>query len=203
MNVTGLDWGILLAIVLVLFGRDLRCATLRPHAISFREAAAWSVFFVAAAVGFGAALGGLEGWGYAGQFFAGYIVEYSLSVDNLFVFIIIRSSFAVPREHQQRVLIFGIVASLCLRASFIAIGAALISALSFMFLIFALALVWTSFRLFTHRESDPDVASSPLVRATRRLLPVTDRFDGGRLITREEGGGGGAARLIVCRRLRG
>jgi tellurite resistance protein TerC len=187
MNVTGLDWGILLAVVLVLFALDLLVSTLRPHAVGFREAAAWAVFFVAAAAGFGAALGGLEGWGYAGQFFAGYIVEYSLSVDNLFVFVIIMSSFAVPREHQQRVLIFGIVASLCLRAAFIAAGAALLSALSFMFLIFGLTLVWTAFRLFTHRESDPDVADSPLVRATRRVLPVTDRFDGGRLVTREDG----------------
>src|SRR5581483_10868098 len=187
MNVTGLDWGILLAIVLVLFALDLLVSTLRPHAVGFREAAAWAVFFVTAAAGFGAALGGLEGWGYAGQFFAGYIVEYSLSVDNLFVFVIIMSSFAVPREHQQRVLIFGIVASLCLRAAFIAAGAALLSVLSFMFLIFGLTLVWTAFRLFTHRESDPDVADSPLVRATRRVLPVTDRFDGGRLVTREDG----------------
>jgi len=72
MNVTGLDWGVLLAIVLVLFALDLLVATLRPHAVGFREAAAWSAFFVTAAVGFGAALGGLEGWGYAGQFFAGY-----------------------------------------------------------------------------------------------------------------------------------
>jgi tellurite resistance protein TerC len=187
MDVTGADWGVLLGIVAVLFALDLLLATLRPHAVGFREAALWSLFFVAAAAGFGAALGGLEGWGYAGQFYAGYIVEKSLSVDNLFVFVIIMSSFAVPREHQQRVLIFGILASLCLRAVFIAIGAALLSALSFMFLVFGLVLIWTAARLFTHRESDPDVSGSPLVRATRRLLPVTDSYDGGRLITRENG----------------
>ena len=133
------------------------------------------------------ALAALEGWDYAGQFFAGYIVEKSLSVDNLFVFVIIMSSFAVPREHQQRVLIFGIIASLCLRAAFIAIGAALLSALSFMFLIFGLALIWTALRLFTHRDADPDVAGGPLVRAHARFLPVTDSYDGGRLITREHG----------------
>jgi tellurite resistance protein TerC len=85
------------------------------------------------------------------------------------------------------VLIFGIAASLCLRAAFIAVGAALLSALSFMFLIFGLVLVWTAVRLFTHREADPDVAGSPLVRAARRLLPVTDAYDGGRLITRVDG----------------
>jgi tellurite resistance protein TerC len=187
MNVTGADWAVLLAIVLALFALDLLVATLRPHAVGFREAALWSVLFIAAAAGFGVALGGLEGWGYTGQFFAGYIVEKSLSVDNLFVFVIIMSSFAVPREHQQRVLIFGIAASLCLRAAFIAIGAALLSALSFMFLVFGLVLIWTAVRLFTHREADPDVAGSPLVRATRRFLPATDTYDGGRLLTRENG----------------
>ena len=138
---------------------------------------------MAVAVGFGFVLAALEGWGYAGQYFAGYIVEKSLSIDNLFVFVIIMTSFAVPREHQQRVLIFGIIASLCLRAAFIAVGAALLSALSFMFLIFGLVLVWTAFRLFTHRDSDPDVANSGLVRTTRRFLPVTDDYDGGRLTT--------------------
>ena len=187
MEVTAADWAVLLGIVLALFTLDLVLATLRPHAVGFREAAGWSVFFVAAAAGFGAALGGLEGWGWAGQFFAGYIVEKSLSVDNLFVFVIIMASFAVAGEHQQRVLVFGIAAALCLRAAFIAIGAALLSALSFMFVIFGLALIWTAVRLFTDRDADPDVADSPLVRATRKVLPVTDRYDGGRLITRENG----------------
>ena len=187
MNVTAADWGVLLAIVLALFGLDLVLATLRPHAVGFREAAVWSVFFVAAAAGFGVAFAGLEGWGYAAQFFAGYIVEKSLSVDNLFVFVIIMSSFAVPREHQQRVLIFGIAASLCLRAAFIALGAALLELLSFMFLIFGLALIWTAARLLAHRDADPDVAGSRLVRVTRRVLPATHAYDGGRLITRAGG----------------
>ncbi len=187
MNVTAADWVVLLATVVALFAVDLLVATLRPHAMGFREAALWYLLFAAAAVGFGVSLAALEGWDYGGQFFAGYIVENSLSVDNLFVFVVIMSSFAVPGEYQQRVLIFGILTSLCLRAAFIAVGAALLSALSFMFLIFGLALVWTAFRLFTQRDADPDVAQSPLVRATRRLLPVTDRYDGGRMVTRENG----------------
>jgi len=187
MNVTVADWAVLLGTVLALFGLDLLLATVRPHAVGFGEAAGWSVFFVAVATGFGVAFAGLEGWGYAAQFFAGYIVEKSLSVDNLFVFVIIMSSFAVPREHQQRALIFGIAASLCLRAAFIALGAALLSLLSFMFLIFGLALVWTAVRLFTHRDADPDVTRSPLVRSARRVLPVSDAYDGGRLVTRAGG----------------
>jgi TerC family integral membrane protein len=187
VSVSTVDWLVLLGTVFILLAVDLFVATLRPHAVGFREAAIWSVFFVAVAVGFGFVLAALKGWGYAGQYFAGYIVEKSLSIDNLFVFVIIMTSFAVPREHQQRVLIFGIIASLFLRAAFIAVGAALLSALSFMFLIFGLVLVWTAFRLFTHRESDPDVADSGLVRATRRFLPVTDGYDGGRLLTRVGG----------------
>jgi tellurite resistance protein TerC len=186
MNVTATDWVVLLAVVAALFAVDLLVATLRPHAMGFREATLWYLLFASAAVGFGLALAALEGWDYAGQFFAGYIVENSLSVDNLFVFVIIMTAFAVPAEHQQRVLIFGIAASLCLRAAFIAIGAALLEALSFMFLIFGLVLVWTAFRLLTQRDAEPDVAESVLVRAARRLLPVTDRYDGGRLVTREK-----------------
>jgi tellurite resistance protein TerC len=187
VNASTVDWLILLGIVLVLLAADLLVATLRPHAVGFREAALWSAFFVAVAVGFGFLLASLEGWAYAGQYFAGYIVEKSLSIDNLFVFVIIMSSFAVPREYQQRILIFGIAASLCLRAVFIAVGAALLSALSFMFLVFGLVLIWTAVRLFTHRDADPDVSGSRLVRAARRLLPVTDAYDEGRLLTRVGG----------------
>ena len=181
------DWGALLATVLALFAIDLVLATLRPHVVGFREAALWSLFFVAAAAGFGAALAGLEGWGYAGQFFAGYIVEKSLSADNLFVFVVIMSSFAVPREHQQRTLIFGIAASLCLRAAFIALGAALLELLSFMFLVFGLALLWTAVRLLAHRDTEPGPPAGRLVRAVRRVLPATGTYDGGRLVTRVGG----------------
>jgi tellurite resistance protein TerC len=185
--------------VLPLFAIDLLSATRRPHAVGLAEAALWLAFFVTAAAGFGVVLGALEGWGYAGQFFAGYIVEESLSVDNLFVFAVIMSSFAVPREHQPRVLIFGIITSLCLRAGFIAAGAALLSALSVTFLLFGLALIWTAVRLVLHpdtgpadpsgqdRPASPDSPASPgqrLARVLRRFLPVTDAYDGGRLLSR-------------------
>jgi tellurite resistance protein TerC len=187
MNVTGADWGVLLAIVLVLFALDLLVATLRPHAVGFREAAAWSGFFIAAAAGFGVALAALQSWDYAGQFFAGYIVEKSLSVDNLFVFVIIMATFAVPREHQQRVLVIGIIAALALRAVFIALGATLLSLLSFMFLVFGLLLLWTAIRLYRHRDEDPDIQNNPVVRVSRRILPVSGSYDGGKLITRAGG----------------
>jgi TerC family integral membrane protein len=181
------DWVVLLGIALALFAIDLVPATLRPHAIGFREAAVWWGLFVAAAAGFAVILAFLEGGEYAAQFTAGYIVELSLSVDNLFVFVIIMSSFAVPREHQQRVLIFGIGTALCLRAGFIAVGAVLLELLSFMFLIFGLVLIWTAVRMLAHRGADPHVADGPLVRVARRILPVSDQLDDGRLITRDGG----------------
>jgi tellurite resistance protein TerC len=117
-----------------------------------------------------------------GQYFAGYLVEKSLSIDNLFVFVIIMAAFAVPRDYQQRVLIIGIIAALALRAMFIALGAALLSLLSFMFLVFGLALTWTAVRLYQHRNEDPDVGNSALVRAARRILPVSGSYADRRLI---------------------
>jgi tellurite resistance protein TerC len=101
--------------------------------------------------------------------------------------VIIMATFAVPREHQQRVLIFGIIAALALRAVFIALGAALLSLLSFMFVVFGLLLLWTAVRLYRHRDEDPDVGNNALVRASRRILPVSDTYDGGRLISRAGG----------------
>jgi tellurite resistance protein TerC len=174
-------------VIVVLLGLDLVLATVRPHAVGYKEAAVWSAAYIAVAVVFGVILGTLSGWGYGGQYFAGYLVEKSLSVDNLFVFVIIMATFAVPREHQQRVLVFGIIAALVLRAVFIAVGAALLSALSFMFLVFGLLLVWTAVRLYRHRDEDPDISSNALVRMSRRILPVNDAYDGGRLISRVGG----------------
>jgi tellurite resistance protein TerC len=155
--------------------------------MSFRNAAAWSLFYVAAALAFGAALGLLEGWSLGSQFLAGYVVEKSLSVDNLFVFVIIMSTFAVPAEHQPRALAFGIGLALVLRAIFIALGAALLAAFSFMFLVFGIALIATAVQLFRHRDQEPSVTDNRLVALARRRLPLTDRYDGGRIVTRVNG----------------
>jgi len=139
----------------VLFAIDLFVS--RPghaHTVGLREAALASAFYVGVAIAFGVAFGVMAGWDFGAQYFAGYIVEKRLSVDNLFVFVVIMSTFAVPPEHQQRVLTFGILAALVLRAIFIALGAALISVFSFMFLIFGLLLVFTAVQLFRHRDQD-------------------------------------------------
>ncbi|HEY1323899.1 MAG TPA: TerC/Alx family metal homeostasis membrane protein [Streptosporangiaceae bacterium] len=187
MVVTAAGWAVTIGVIAVLLAFDLLLATVRPHAVGYREAAAWSAFYIAVAVVFGLVFASVVGWGYGAEYFAGYLVEKSLSVDNLFVFVIIMATFAVPREHQQRVLTFGIIAALALRAVFIALGAALLSLLSFMFVIFGLLLLWTAVRLFRHRDQDPDIENNALVRSSRRILPVTDSYAGGRLFSRERG----------------
>jgi tellurite resistance protein TerC len=159
----------------------------RSDTVGFRGAVIASVVYVGVAIAFGVAFGMIAGWDFGAEYFAGYIVEKSLSVDNLFVFVVIMATFAVPPEHQHRVLTFGIIAALILRAIFIALGAALISAFSFMFLVFGLLLVFTAVQLFRHRDQDPDIEDNALVRATRRVLPVTEDYHDGRMLARIDG----------------
>ncbi len=187
LEITTLAWVATIGAIVALFAFDLFVAGGRAHVVGFREAVGWSVFYIAFALAFGVVFGLLAGWEFGAQYFAGYIVEKSLSVDNLFVFVILMSAFAVPAEHQQRVLTFGILVALILRAIFIALGAALLSLFSFMFLLFGLLLIFTAVQLFRHRDQDPSIEDNVLVRAARRVLPFTDRYDGGRLITRVDG----------------
>ena len=188
LDVTLTGWGATIGLIVVLFAIDLFVS--RPghaHTVGFREAVIASVLYVSVAILFGVAFGFIAGWDFGAEYFAGYIVEKSLSVDNLFVFVVIMSTFAVPAEHQQRVLTFGILAALVMRAIFIALGAALISTFSFMFVVFGLLLVATAIQLFRHRDQDPDVQDNAVVRLTRRVIPVTETYDGGRLLTRLDG----------------
>ena len=188
LEVTFAGWAATIGLIAALFAIDFFQS--RPghaHRVEFREAAIASAFFVGVALAFGVVFGQIAGWDYGAEYFAGYIVEKSLSVDNLFVFVVIMSTFAVPAEHQQRLLTFGILAALLMRAIFIAIGAALISAFSFMFLVFGVALVATAIQLFRHRDADPDVSDNLLVRLTRRAIPVTGEYDDGRMFKRIDG----------------
>jgi tellurite resistance protein TerC len=187
LEITGTEWAITLGLILGLFLLDLLISGRRPHAVGFGEAIGWSIFYIGAAIAFGVAFGQLKGWDYGAEYFAGYLVEKSLSVDNLFVFVIIFATFAVPEKHQHKILTFGILLALVLRAAFIAVGAALLSAFSFMFLVFGLILIVTAVKLFQHRDEDPTVEDNGLVRLTRRVLPVTDTYDEGRLITKLDG----------------
>ena len=164
---------------------DLFLSARRPHAVGFREASVQSIFYIGVAVGFGVVFGSIAGWDYGAEYFAGWVVEKSLSVDNLFVFVIIMSTFAVPVEHQHKVLTFGIIGALVLRVIFIVLGAALLAAFSFMFLVFGLMLIATAVQLFRHRDEDPSVEDNALVRFARRHLPFTEDYEGGRLFTRQ------------------
>ncbi len=188
LDVTFAGWAATIGLIGGLFALDVWVS--RPghaHTVGFREAAVASAFFVGVALAFGVLFGVIAGWDFGAEYFAGYIVEKSLSVDNLFVFVVILSTFAVPAEHQHRVLTFGILIALVMRGIFIALGAALIATFSFMFVIFGLLLVYTAIQLFRHRDQDPDVGDNPLVRLMRRLLPVTSEYHDGRMLTRLDG----------------
>jgi tellurite resistance protein TerC len=180
-------WVVTLVVILALLALDLILGWLKPHQVGFREATAWSVFYVLVAVVFGVWFAYTYGTDLGTEYFAGYLVEKSLSVDNLFVFVIIMTTFSVPEEHQHKVLTFGIVLALVMRAMFIALGAALISLFSFMFLLFGLLLIYTAVQLYRHRDEDPDVEDNPVVKTARRVLPITDGYVDGRIITRVEG----------------
>lgn len=188
LDVSLTAWAATIAFVVLLLAVDLASSrSSRAHAVGFREAVLWSLFYVGVAVGFGVLFGTLAGWDYGAEYFAGYVVEKSLSVDNLFVFVIIMSTFAVPAEHQQRVLTFGIILALVMRAIFIALGAALLAAFSVMFLLFGLLLLFTAVQLFRHRDEDPSIEDNRVVAFARRRLPISDRYDGSRVTTRVAG----------------
>ncbi|MGH2896901.1 MAG: TerC family protein [Solirubrobacteraceae bacterium] len=184
-SVTG--WAATLGLIAGLVAFDLWHGGRRPHAVGVREAAAWSAFYITVAMLFGVTFAVIAGWDLGAQYFAGYVVEKSLSVDNLFVFVIIMSTFAVPAQQQSRLLMIGIVGALVLRGVFIALGAALLDAFSFTYLLFGLALAVTAIQLFRHRNQDPSVTDNALVSATQRVLPLSDEYDGHRLLTRRAG----------------
>jgi tellurite resistance protein TerC len=187
LEVTTLRWVLTIGLVVALLALDLGLAAARPHVVSFREAAISSVFYVLVAIMFGVVFTAQAGADLGTQYFAGYIVEKSLSIDNLFVFVIIMTTFAVPEVYQQKVLTWGIVMALVMRGIFIAVGAALLELFSFMFLIFGLVLIVTAVQLYRHRNVDPDVADNALVRLARKALTVTDDYVGGRMFTRKAG----------------
>ena len=187
LEVSVLRWTVTIGLIVAVLAVDLGLAALRPHAVGFREAAVSSVLFIAVALVFGLVFTVQVGGEFGAQYFAGYLVEKSLSVDNLFVFVIIMATFAVPEIQQQKVLTFGIVLALILRGIFIAMGAALLDLFAFMFLIFGVVLIVTAVQLYRHRDVDPDMQDNALVRLARRVLPVTDEYDRGRMLTRLNG----------------
>jgi TerC family integral membrane protein len=167
----------LIVLVGVLFA-DLFVIGRRPHEPSIRESTLWVCLYVGLALLFGLGIWAVSGPRYAGEFYAGWLTEYSLSVDNLFVFVIIMSRFAVPRQFQQKVLLIGIVLALVMRGLFIALGAALISQFVWIFYIFGLFLLYTAVRLVSHGTEDPsDFKENVLIRAGRRVLRTSSEYD--------------------------
>jgi tellurite resistance protein TerC len=166
---------------------DLFIVGRKPHAIGIREATAWVAFYVACAVAFGIGLLFVGGGQPAAEFFAGYLIEYSLSVDNLFVFVIIMTTFAVPAIHQHKVLLFGIVLALVMRGIFIALGAAAIEAFSWVFYLFGAFLIYTAIQLARHRDEEPELSKNPVLRFMERVLPTTQEYDGAKVVTKIDG----------------
>jgi tellurite resistance protein TerC len=158
------------------------------HEPSIKEASAWTAFFVSLSILFGLGLTAVWGRDRGVEFFAGYITEYSLSIDNLFVFVIIMSSFRVPRAFQQKVLLIGIVIALILRTIFILIGAAAIAHFSWVFYLFGLFLILTAAKLALEKhDGDETYEPNILVRTAQRILPFTTEYDGANMSTVVEG----------------
>jgi tellurite resistance protein TerC len=188
MHVTPLVWTLTLLVLGALLAIDLVIIGRRPHEPTMKEAAAWVAVYVGLAALFGLGIFLAKGPVYGGEFFAGWLTEYSLSVDNLFVFVIIMSSFAVPRIYQQRVLLAGIVLALVMRGAFIAAGAALINQFVWVFYLFGAFLIFTAARLARpSSESGKEFRENKLVSWTRRVLPISETYDGPRITTREPG----------------
>lgn len=186
-EISATTWAVTLALIGGLLALDLLLGWLKPHHVGFREAAAWSAFYIAIAVAFGGWFTYTHGATLGTEYFTGYVLEKSLSVDNLFVFVVIMATFAVPDRHQHKVLTFGIILALVMRGLFIIAGAALIARFTFMFLLFGALLIYTAVQMYRHRGQDPDIENQSVVRAARRLLPVTDGFVEGRILTRVDG----------------
>jgi tellurite resistance protein TerC len=183
-------WAVTLGGLGLMLVVDLAIVARRPHEVSIREASLWTGFYVSLAVLFGLGILILadDGPRYAGEFFAGWLTEYSLSVDNLFIFVIIMARFAVPRYLQQEVLMIGIIIALVMRGIFIALGAAAIDRFSWVFYIFGAFLIYTAVKLATSGEShDDDYKENAVLRLVRRTVPTTTEYDGAKLVTRIDG----------------
>ncbi|GIE75590.1 tellurium resistance protein TerC [Actinoplanes philippinensis] len=183
-------WAISIAVLLGLLAVDF-VLTRRPHAVAMREAVGWSLFYLALPGAFGALIWQVYGHRPAVEFYTGYVVEKSLSVDNLFVFMLLLAAFAVPPQLAQRVLLYGIAGALVLRAIFIAAGAVVLQSGAWAFLLFGGVLLLTAAKVFReavrHDEYQVEIEQMRSVRLLKRLMPVTSDYRGGKLTVRADG----------------
>lgn len=190
-------WVGLVAVIGLLIGLDFVLVSRKPHDVLFKEAALWSIFYVAVAVAFGAWVWFSHGSEFGTEYFAAYLVEKSLSIDNLFIFVIILTQFAVPSVLHQRVLLIGVILALVFRAVFIAIGAAALHAFAFTFVIFGAILIWTGISLFKHRDEDPHPSDNAVIRMVKKMIPITDEYHGTKVFLRRDGQRIGTPLLLV------
>ena len=187
MNVSLTTWLVVMGAILALIIVDLLTVSRKPHEVKFKEAAGWSIFYIAVAIGFGVWVWQSAGSEFGTEYFAAYLVEKSLSVDNLFVFIIILAQFKIPSIYHQRVLMFGVLLALVLRGIFIAVGAAALKEFNFTFVVFGAILIWTGVGLFKHWDEDPSPEDNRLVKTMRKRIAMTDEFHGSKIFTKIDG----------------
>ncbi|SFO46900.1 tellurite resistance protein TerC [Geodermatophilus obscurus] len=188
MDVPFWVWAVTVAAIVAMIVFDFVGHVRTPHAPTLREAATWSAVYVAIAVLFGIGVWIFAGGQYGGEYFAGYITEKSLSVDNLFVFVLIMASFAVPRELQQKVLLFGIAFALILRTVFIFLGAAAIEQFSWVFYVFGGFLIWTAVaQARASGHDDDEFKENALLRLTRKVIPTTQEYHSDRMTAKIDG----------------
>jgi tellurite resistance protein TerC len=180
-------WGILAAVIVVMLAFDLFVYA-RGHIPSVRENGLWSIGWILVALGFGAVFWAWQGSEAGSQYLAGYLLERSLSLDNIFVFAVILAYFAVPGEKVQgKVLAWGIMLALGLRLIFIILGAALLDAFHVTFYVFGALLLYTAWKLARHDDAEIEPEHNPLLKQLRKRVTITDHYDGDKLFTKENG----------------
>ena len=187
MDVSLTIWAVTIAAILLLIVIDLLTVSAKPHEVKFKEAMTWSLFYIGIAIAFGIWIWQRYGAIFGTEYFAAYLVEKSLSVDNLFVFVIILAQFAVPGIYHQRILMIGVILALVLRGIFIAVGAAALAAFSFTFVIFGAILIWTGVGLFKHWDEDPEPNDNAIVKRIRSKIRMVDEFHGSKLFIKLNG----------------
>jgi tellurite resistance protein TerC len=187
MDVSLVTWIITIAGILGLLVFDFYSHVRTPHEPTIRESAIWSAVYIGIAILFGVGVGIFSNWTFGGEYFAGYITEKALSVDNLFVFLIIMTAFAVPRIYQQKVLLVGIAIALISRGLFIAAGVAIIDNFSWVFYLFGFLLFWLAYSQVKGGEDEGDQADSKLIRFLRRIIPTSPDYVEDRLTTKIDG----------------
>src|SRR5215211_8714343 len=187
MQVTGLVWTSTVIAIAGLVAFDFFVHVRRSHIPSLTEAAIWSSVYVGVALVFGLGVLLLGGRDAGAQYFAGWVTEYALSIDNLFVFLVLLGSFRVPRADQEKALLFGIVFSLIVRTGFIFLGAALINSFAWVFYLFGLVLLVTAGNMLKPEGEESHSADNLIIRLARRMFHTTDYYDGDKLFTAHEG----------------